>query len=342
MTGNDKETGQGQPDWNHILHGRLADETRAARRRRIAAATHAKRMIRTLTATTCALILAGIGMFAWVAAEQHQTEHDARMQAATAVKDDGTAAKWHAMLEQAKEYNTSLAAHPQVVGETLDPDTGAASGDFTFENDREYQDTLDFGDGIMATLRIPCIDVDLPVRHGAGEYALENGLGHLHGSSLPVGGESTHAVITGHTGIAGKTLFTRLTELRKGDVFYLRVADGTLAYKVDRIRVVDPTDLRNLQVEKGRDLVTLVTCTPIFLNTHRLLVTGERVSMPDEAPYPQDAPTSNANDRRPLMVAGITLLAGLPVAIAVESHTRVRPYGRHGAGTTRRYRLDPK
>lgn len=336
MTGNDKEIGQEQPDWNHILHGRLADETRTARRHRIAAAIRAKRVARALIAATCALILAGIGVFAWVAVEQHQTEHDARMQAATAVKDDGTTIKWPAMLEQAHTYNTRLAAHPQVVGETLDPDTGAASGDFTFEHDREYQDTLDFGDGIMATLRIPCIDVDLPVRHGAGEYALENGLGHLHGSSLPVGGTSTHTVITGHTGIAGKTLFTRLTELGKGDVFYLRVADRTLAYKVDRIRVVDPTDLRNLQVEKGKDLVTLVTCTPIFLNTSRLLVTGRRVAMPDDAPYPQDAPRTNANDKRPLMAAGVALLALTPPAMLVSGRATRRPYGFHGRPPAKR------
>ena len=149
------------------------------------------------------------------------------------------------------------------------------------------------------------------MRHGADSYALDNGLGHLHGTSLPVGGESTHSVITGHTGVADKALFTRLTELRKGDVFYVKVAAQTLAYKVERIRKVDPDDLRSVRIQPGRDLVTLVTCTPIFLNTYRLLVTGERVSMPDDAPYPEDAPRTSGRDTRPYFVSGVTLLAGL-------------------------------
>lgn len=325
------------PDWNHILHGSLADETRTHRRRRLRDRARGRRTFRILLAATIALIMAGLATFAWVGVEQYRNERDAQRQAETVSRSDSAAlVRYHAMIDQAREYNRGLAATPQVIGETIDPDTGSIGGDFTFENDREYQDTLDFGDGVMATLRIPCIDVDLPVRHGAGEYALENGLGHLHGSSLPVGGTSTHTVITGHTGIAGKTLFTRLTELDKGDVFYLRVADRTLAYKVDRIRVVDPTDLRNLQVEKGKDLATLVTCTPIFLNTHRLLVTGRRVAMPDDAPYPQDAPRTNANDKRPLMAAGVALLALTPPAMLVSGRNMRRPYGFHGRPPTKR------
>ncbi len=221
-----------------------------------------------------------------------------------------------------------LAAAPQVIGE-LSGEDGAVKGDFGFKSDREYQSLLDFGDGIMATIEIPSIGVDLPVRHGADAYALDNGLGHLHGTSLPVGGTSTHSVITGHTGVADKALFTRLTELRKGDVFYVKVAAQTLAYKVTRIRTVDPDDLRSVRVEPGRDLVTLVTCTPIFLNTYRLLVTGERASMPGDAPYPEDAPKTSRRDMRPYLVSGVTLLAGLPAAV-VASRRKTRPYGRHG------------
>ena len=216
---------------------------------------------------------------------------------------------------------------PFAVG--LSGEDGAVKGDFGFKSDREYQSLLDFGDGIMATIEIPSIGVDLPVRHGADAYALDNGAGHLHGTSLPVGGKSTHSVITGHTGVADKALFTRLTELRKGDVFYVKVAAQTLAYKVTRIRTVDPDDLRSVRVEPGRDLVTLVTCTPIFLNTYRLLVTGERASMPGDAPYPEDAPKTSRRDIRPYLVSGVTLLAGLPAAV-VASRRKTRPYGRHG------------
>ena len=232
------------------------------------------------------------------------------------------------MVAKARAYNRKLTDHAQVIGERLEDD-GTIDGDFGFKSDKEYQNLLDFGDGIMASVEIPSIGVDLPVRHGADSYALDNGLGHLHGTSLPVGGKNTHSVITGHTGVADKALFTRLNELRKGDVFYVRVAAQTLAYKVTRIRKVDPDDLKSLQIERGRDLVTLVTCTPIFLNTYRLLVTGERVSMPDDAPYPEDAPRTTGRDARPLLVSGVALLAGMPVAM-VESRPRVRPYGRHG------------
>ena len=232
------------------------------------------------------------------------------------------------MVEQAHAYNRKLAATPQVIGERLEDD-GTIDGDFGFKDDKEYQNLLDFGDGIMASVEIPSIGVDLPVRHGADSYALDNGLGHLHGTSLPVGGESTHSVITGHTGVADKALFTRLTELRKGDVFYVKVAAQTLAYKATRIRKVDPDDLRSVRIQPDHDLVTLVTCTPIFLNTYRLLVTGERVSMPDVAPYPEDAPRTSGRDTRPYLVSGVTLLAGLPAAI-VAARPRTRPFGRHG------------
>ena len=325
------------PDWNHILHGSLADETRTHRRRRLRDGARGRRTFRILLAATIALIMAGLATFAWVGVEQYRNERDAQRQAETASRSDSaTLARYHAMIDQAREYNRGLAATPQVIGETIDPDTGSIGGDFTFRDDTDYQRQLDLGDGIMGTVRIPGIDVNLPIRHGAGSYALQNGVGHLHGSSLPVGGRSTHAVVTGHTGIADKTLFTRLTELRRGDVFYFTVGDRTIAYKVYDIRTVRPDDLKDLRIEQGRDIATLVTCTPIFLNTHRLLVTGRRVAMPDDAPYPQDAPRTNANDKRPLMAAGVTLLALTPPAMLVSGRNTRRPYGFHGRPPAKR------
>ena len=193
----------------------------------------------------------------------------------------------------------------------------------------EYNSLLNLnGDGVMGYIEIPKLDLRLSIAHGTDEDVLQKMVGHVEGTSLPVGGESTHSVITGHTGVADKALFTRLTELRKGDVFYVNAAQ-TLAYKVTRIRKVDPDDLRSVRIRPGRDLVTLVTCTPIFLNTYRLLVTGERVSMPDDAPYPEDAPRTSGRDTRPYLVSGVTLLAGLPAAI-VAARPRTRPFGRHG------------
>ena len=325
------------PDWNHILHGSLADETRTHRRRRLRDGARGRRTFRILLAATIALIMAGLATFAWVGVEQYRNERDAQRQAETASRSDSAAlVRYHAMIDQAREYNRRLAATPQVIGETIDPDTGSIGGDFTFKSDTDYQRQLDLGDGIMGTVRIPSIDVNLPIRHGAGSYALQNGVGHLHGSSLPVGGRSTHAVVTGHTGIADKTLFTRLTELRRGDVFYFVTADRTIAYKVYDIRTVRPDDLQDLRIEQGRDIATLVTCTPIFLNTHRLLVTGRRVAMPDDAPYPQDAPRTNANDKRPLMAAGVTLLALTPPAMLASGRNTRRPYGFHGRPPVKR------
>ena len=315
-------------DWDWILGGDHVYDTRRERRSRLLRRRHMTRMVRLLAVFTAVCLLVGSGVFAWIGVEQAGAARRAAETSALAVKDDHSAERYERMVDKARAYNRRLTEHAQVIGERLEDD-GTIDGDFGFKSDREYQGLLDFGDGIMASVEIPSIGVDLPVRHGADSYALDNGLGHLHGTSLPVGGKSTHSVITGHTGVADKALFTRLNELRKGDVFYVKVAAQTLAYKVTRIRKVDPDDLKSLQVEPGRDLVTLVTCTPIFLNTYRLLVTGERVSMPGDAPYPEDAPKGNANDRRPLVVSVVAMLAGLPAAI-VASRPRTRPYGRHG------------
>lgn len=133
------------------------------------------------------------------------------------------------------------------------------------------------GDGIMGYVEIPKIGVDLPVYHGTGADTLEIGVGHLLGSSLPVGGDSTHAVLTGHSGMAGQKMFSDLDRLQVGDLFYLKVLGEALAYQVDQIKTVLPHDTDNLGIITGEDHCTLVTCTPFGVNTHRLLVRGIRV-----------------------------------------------------------------
>lgn len=130
--------------------------------------------------------------------------------------------------------------------------------------------------GVMGYLEIPCISVNLPIYHGTDAEILERGVGHLVASSIPVGGKSTHSVLTGHTGLSSAKLFTDLTEMKKEDLFFIHVLDRTLAYKVDQISVVRPEDTRKLQIVKGKDYVTLVTCTPYGVNDHRLLVRGVR------------------------------------------------------------------
>ena len=141
-----------------------------------------------------------------------------------------------------------------------------------------YVNQLDLsGTGIMGYVEIPTISVDLPIYHGTGSDSLDRGTGHLLGSSLPVGGESTHTIITGHSGMASQKMLTDLEQLQEGDVFFLHVLDEVLAYQVDAIHTVLPHDTTFLGIVPGQDLCTLVTCTPTGVNTHRLLVRGRRI-----------------------------------------------------------------
>lgn len=190
-------------------------------------------------------------------------------------------------IRSAVEYNERLyrSGQPQIGEPVFD---GKTKGDF--QGDDEYRRQLSVnGLDAMGELLIPKLSVDLPIMHGAGQDVLEHAAGHLAGTSLPVGGKNTRAVITGHSNLKGATLFTRLGELEKGDPFYIKVMGNTMAYRVNDIRIVSPTDTKALKIRKGRDEVTLLTCTGQG-NTLRLLVTGERNSMPNQAPLPGDAP----------------------------------------------------
>lgn len=194
-------------------------------------------------------------------------------------------------LADAAAYNQQLAKTGQpVLGDNPDP----------FANDQpaydaEYLHELDLpADGIMATVTYPRLGIELPVRHGTTLDVLERGAGHVYGTSLPVGGENTHTVLSAHTGLADTLMFDKLHSLggqaQVGDVFYLNTLNQTLAYKVTSIRVVNPDEFNQLKIQPGQDLATLLTCTPYGVNTKRLLVTGTRAHMPDQAPLPQHAP----------------------------------------------------
>ena len=142
----------------------------------------------------------------------------------------------------------------------------------------DYEHQLNVtGDGIMGYVEIPKIDVNLPIYHGTGSDSLDRGVGHLLGSSLPVGGENTHSILTGHSGMASQKMFTDLVQVEVGDVFYLHILDETLAYQVQELNTVLPHDTSLLGISEGEDLCTLITCTPYGVNTHRLLVTGSRI-----------------------------------------------------------------
>lgn len=197
--------------------------------------------------------------------------------------------KKQAEIDRAVEYNSELVNN---------------EGRFT-PSDSEldlYKSLLNAdGTGMMGYVTIPKIQVKLAIYHTVDESVLQVGAGHLEGSSLPVGGESTHCVLSGHRGLPSAKLFTELDRMKKGDVFYLHVYDRVLAYQVDNIASVKPNDYGLLEIEKGKDLCTLLTCTPYGVNTHRLLVRGHRVeNVMDEKNLMADATRVN-----PLVVAGV-------------------------------------
>lgn len=171
--------------------------------------------------------------------------------------------------EEARAYNGRLSA--------ADPQKGTVSG--TQDSAAGYYDLLSFQD-VMGYLEIPEIGVNLPIYHGTSDLVLEMGVGHLESSSLPVGGEGTHAVLMGHRGLPSSTLFNKLPKLKEGAQFYIHMLDETLAYEVDQIKVIKPDDLEALQIVPGKDYVTLMTCTPYMINSHRLLVRGHRIATP--------------------------------------------------------------
>ena len=188
------------------------------------------------------------------------------------------------VLDEARGYNENLLRSSI---QLTDPfKTKKINGETVFYNNILNVDRSE----IMGYVKIPCISVDLPIYHGTSAEVLERGIGHLAASSFPIGGESTHAVLTGHTGLSSAQLFTALTEMKKGDLFFIHVLDKKLAYRVDRITVVKPEDTRNLQIIDGEDHVTLLTCTPYGVNDHRLLVRGKRTRYHEKEEQTKERP----------------------------------------------------
>ena len=175
-----------------------------------------------------------------------------------------------------------------------------------------YTQQLTMG-GVMCYVDIPKIGVHLPVEHGMSADALEKSVGHVVGTSLPVGGANTHAVLSAHSGMASSKLFSDIDQLAEGDIFYIHVLGDTLTYQVDNIATVLPTDTSLLQIEDGKDLVTLVTCTPFGVNTHRLLVRGRRITTPDKLKHIRV--TSDAIKIEPILTAPIMALPLLLVLL---------------------------
>lgn len=185
-----------------------------------------------------------------------------------------TEAKYVDMLKEAEKYNQSLTDSDILDAFSSDNDTFIK---------KEYIDLLNINDNdVMGYIKIPKIDVSLPIYHGTSSKVLQKGVGHLENSSLPIGGEGTHAILSSHRGLPSSKLFSDLNQLAEGDMFYIHILDQILAYKVDQVMIVEPSNVENLKITEGEDYVTLVTCTPYAINTHRLLVRGSRVEYNEE------------------------------------------------------------
>lgn len=315
----------------------IADVVRARRLRRI-------RFI----LVRCVSVLLIVGAVVVASLPFAMQAHSARRLAETSDSAARTVAGWPypmAMeeLERARAYNRRLAVEGQpVLGEAADPfttrpagtagdadtaDDSAPSGGAGLsaaDTDANYQGLLDSGAGIMGTVLVPKIGVELPIRHGTSEPVLAVGAGHLYGTSLPVGGTGSHTVVTGHRGLVKSLMFTRLDELHDGDFMYIKVMDETLGYEADRISVIEPDDVSRLKIVPGEDRLTLMTCTPYGINTHRLLVSGHRVAIPLPAPDPADVRDERATELGVLAVTIVCTMGGMLLCCMVVRSMRPR------------------
>ena len=221
-------------------------------------------MKRRLLAAACFVVALGLLFYPLIGEWMNEKYHSDVETTYTAAIEKTSDTALAAQRQAAEQYNAMLANAAMI------SEGGASAPPLA------YEEQLTVG-GVMCYVEIPKIDVYLPVQHGTDAKTLEHAVGHVAGTSLPVGGSSTHAVLSAHSGMSGAKLFSDIELLETGDIFYIHVLGGTLAYQVDNIATVLPTDTSLLQIEDGRDYVTLVTCTPFGVNTHRLLVRGHRI-----------------------------------------------------------------
>ena len=242
----------------------------------------------------------------------HQTRAIATYAENVAALDN---ASYDAIWDAARQYNRNLCSR---------------SNSFLLSEEQkaEYESLLDIsGQGVMGYIEIPEIDVSLPIYHGTEDPVLQVAVGHLEWTSLPVGGESTHCVLSGHRGLPSAKLFTNLDKLREGDIFLLRILDEVLTYEVDQILIVEPQEVGALQIVEGQDYCTLVTCTPYGINTHRLLVRGHRIDNVEEAKTVRV--TADAVQIEPLLVAPIVAIPILLLLLILLLLPK-RPKTKHG------------
>lgn len=251
------------------------------------------------------ILLAGVSLLLYPTVSDywnsfHQSRAIASYAEQVANIDD---AQYEELWDAARDYNQSLLHRPN---------------DFILSDEQQeiYKSLLDFGgNGIMGYIEIPMIDVMLPIYHGTKESVLQIAVGHLDWTSLPVGGAGSHCVLSGHRGLPSARLFTDLDKLKVGDVFMLHVLNEILTYEIDQILIVEPQDTDPLLIEPGKDLCTMITCTPYGINSHRMLVRGHRIESQEE---PKDIRiTADAVRIEPLMVAPIVAVPILLVLLII-------------------------
>lgn len=267
---------------------------------------------KTSTIIICIIFLAGLSLllYPFVANQWNnyrQKQLISNYESVIAEKEAAGNIDYEAEAEKAVAYNEALL--PSIL-----PDSFAVA-EATEEEDEVYMSCLNIaGDGMMGMVEIPKIDIKLPIYHTTEDKVLEKAAGHLEGSSLPIGGESTHSVISAHRGLPSASLFTDLDKLDKGDHFLIHVLDDILCYEVDKITVVEPKETGGLAVEEGEDLFTLLTCTPYGVNTERLLVRGHRVPYEPEAIADEKLPLGNISLHTNYLlwvVVGLVLTGGV-------------------------------
>lgn len=280
-----------------------------------------RRYLQIVLAAVLFLLALGLTLYP-VVSNWYNQRHQSQIQTSYwEVLEQTDTAELERIREQANAYNAAIT--PGAVEKAYTQESIMAASE-------DYVNQLDLGGtGIMGYIEIPKIHVDLPIYHGTGTDSLDRGAGHLLGSSLPVGGDSTHTIITGHSGMASQKMFTDLEQLREGDIFYLHVLDEVLVYEVTAIHTVLPHDTTYLGIVPGEDLCTLVTCTPTGVNTHRLLVQGSRspfvpaAESTDAEPEYESAVSSSWEDQYWLGIRlGLAIMVFLTLLVNVLLYIR--------------------
>lgn len=268
-----------------------------------------KRRIRNIFFVIFFLIGAGITFYPMISSRWNEYRESLLVsEYQRVVQENAGSDLYREMIENALAYNQTL-------------DVPAVPDAFSIRDgiqDKEYESLLnESGTGLIGTVEIPVIRINIPIYHYTTKASLEKGAGHLLGSALPVGGENTHCVVSAHRGLPNQKLFTDLNLVKKGDVFYFHVLDQTYAYEVDQILTVKPSEVQSLSAVRGKDYATLVTCTPYAVNTHRLLVRGHRIPYSDEEYEKVLKNVEPRTDTNYLLMQVLCVIIGLVIAFAI-------------------------